>query len=108
MFEFLRGVFGERSRQTEKGIGRWLVSPEVQASVHADGAVFLHTGRSVLFSCNRVGAGIWQGVVNGETPRDIAAGISRDYGVAADEVERDTLAFLTQMEAQGILKRARG
>lgn len=52
---------------------------------------------------NEVGAQIWQRVDGRRTVREIAAAISADYAVPRSEVEADTLEFIAELAAKGIL-----
>ena len=84
------------------------VSPFGRTSAHPEGVVFLHLETGILFKANRVGARIWEGVLNHDSPEIIASQISREYAVPASQVEADTAGFLADLEAQGFLCRTSG
>jgi hypothetical protein len=81
------------------------ISPDVIASTHPDGVVFLHIGRGDVFNSNRIGARIWRGLIDQEPLGAVTAGIAREYGVEPEQAERDATEFLTDLEAQGFLTR---
>jgi hypothetical protein len=81
-------------------------APSVRVSVDGDGAVFLDLASGRLFSSNRVGAHIWQGLVRQLSAAAIAADISREYGIDVDTAERDTRHFLAELSRQHLLNRA--
>ena len=85
--------------------GLLAISPQTRASLHGDGLVLLHTGKSkgLVFTSNRTGAQIWQGVASGQSPQAIAAQLSIEYGVPRAQVEDDTTAFLADLVHHGIL-----
>jgi Coenzyme PQQ synthesis protein D (PqqD) len=77
--------------------GRCLeAAPDVRASVHDDGRVFL---------CNQTGSRIWQGVVAGLSAEAISEEISRDWGVGCERVRRHTSAFISDLERRGLVIR---
>jgi hypothetical protein len=82
------------------------ISSAVTASVHADGVVFLHSAKGVVFSSNRVGASIWKGVCAGRSVAEISGDVSRRFDAPREAVHRDTVRFLGELVAEGILKRA--
>jgi hypothetical protein len=82
------------------------VSPDVIASEHPDGVVFLHVSRGNVFSSNRIGARIWRGLVEHQTLGAITAAIAREYGVEPARVESDAADFLSALDAGGFLTRA--
>jgi coenzyme PQQ synthesis protein D (PqqD) len=78
---------------------------EVRASVHDDGLALLDLSTGKVFLCNETGSLIWQGIVAGLTPDAICEEISREFGVAADLVRRQTAAFLMELERRGLVVR---
>ncbi len=100
-----------KRNRTALGLNRYridtgyAVSPGVRASVHEGGLVLLQTGKGKgsIFTTNRVGARIWQGIVNGRTPGAIATELSVEYGASRAQIEDDTAAFLDELIAHGIV-----
>jgi hypothetical protein len=98
------------SRVRRKPLGRRegaeiTISPDVIASAHADGVVFLHVGKGDVFNSNRIGARIWQGLADRKPLSGVVAAIAQEFGVEREQVERDATSFLADLEAQGFLKR---
>ena len=85
-----------------------LISPHAQVSADQNGAVFLHACSGVVFTSNRIGARIWQGLRDGEGMEAIAASISRENGVRQDLVRQDAAEFVRELEIHGFLSRRVG
>jgi len=81
------------------------ISPDVIASEHADGVVFLHVGKGNVFNSNRVGARIWQGLADRRPLAAVVVAIAQEFGVEPEQVERDAASFLAELGAQGFLAR---
>jgi hypothetical protein len=80
-------------------------APAVRASGHPEGVVLIHTARGIVFTSNRVGAMIWTGIAQRSTLDGLTASISREFQVPADTARKDTLEFLDQLEAAGLVVR---
>jgi hypothetical protein len=85
-----------------------VISPDAKVSLDQNGAVFLHAGRGIVFTSNRIGARIWQGLVDREVVETIAARISREAGVGLDRVRQDATEFVAELETHGFLFRRIG
>jgi len=59
----------------------------------------------VVFSSNRVGASIWKGASERHSVEDVVSSISGEFRVPLQDARRDTAAFLTQLETEGLLIR---
>ena len=81
------------------------VSPEATASTHPDGLVILHTGTGFLFSSNRTGARIWQGVEQRHSLNVIVQEISGEFEIAQTTARMHTINFLAALEQQALIKR---
>jgi hypothetical protein len=81
------------------------VPAEVSARVNENGAVFLHSGRGVVFSCNAIGARIWVALREGRATQQIAADLAAEYGVPGEVAAADAARFIGELEAAGILRR---
>jgi hypothetical protein len=79
------------------------VAPEVKASQHSDGVVLIHLGRGTVFSANRVGAMIWNGVAERRSLEKVAQSISGVFHIPPQTVQRDAAVFLAQLQAEGLL-----
>jgi hypothetical protein len=82
-----------------------VISSDARVSLEQNGAVFLHAHSGVVFTSNRFGARIWQGLLDRESVETIAASISKAAGVCHDQVRRDTAEFVAELETQGFLSR---
>ena len=85
-----------------------VISSDARVSLDQDGAVFLQVRRGIVFTSNRIGARIWQGLQDREGVETIAARISAENGVPHDRVRQDTAAFVAELDAQGFLSRRTG
>ncbi len=101
--EFVSRIHRKLSGRAESaGIA---ISPDVIASAHEDGVVFLHVGKGNVFNSNRVGARIWQGLADRKPLAALVTAIAHEFGVEPERVERDAASFLAELEAQGFLTR---
>ena len=89
--------FFQRTRRAaeRKHGGPFTVSAAGRVSLNPEGAVFLHVETGTVFRSNRIGARIWQGVIDGRNPDAIADEISREYAAPREQVAQDTARFLT-------------
>lgn len=61
---------------------------------------------SAIYTLNEVGARIWQ-LLDGQHPvTEIAAAVSLEYDVTADEAAQDVLELCDSMEAAGLIHAA--
>ena len=84
------------------------ISSDARVSLDRNGAVFLNTRRGVVFTANRIGARIWQGLLDRESLESIGARISRETGASPGQARQDTAEFVTELETQGFLSRRIG
>ena len=104
--QWLRRLFGPpRGSSPAGGTGDLIAASEVRASIHNDGLALLDMATGKVFLCNETGSLIWQGIVAGLSPEAICEEISREFGVAADLVRRQTSLFLSELERRGLLVR---
>ena len=82
---------------------RFRVAPDVHASVSTDGLVILDVRGGLVLASNTIGARIWELIERQVDCRDIAAQLARDFGVPVDRTERDVRAFVTALEARGLV-----
>jgi len=85
-----------------------MISSDARVSLDQNGAVFLNTRRGVVFTANRIGARIWQGLLDRESLESIGARISRETGASPGQARQDTAEFVTELETQGFLSRQIG
>jgi hypothetical protein len=75
----------------------------VQGQQFENEAVLVLPDKGEVKVLNEVGAQIWQLADGRRTVREIAAAIGADYAVTRSEVEADTLEFITELAAKGIV-----
>src|SRR3989442_11384903 len=93
-----------RPRRRELPGGRTVrVSPLVRASVHDGGLALLNIRSGQIFLCNRTGSRIWQGLLDGRTPQEVADEISNAYGVGRALAEQHTFSFVGELERRGLV-----
>jgi hypothetical protein len=102
---FLR--FRKRPRWDSEAEGI-LISPDAKVSFDPNGAAFLHARSGVLFTSNRIGARIWQALLERESVETIAARISRENDIEHDRARQDTVEFVAELETHGFLSRGVG
>ena len=81
------------------------LSPEATASAHEDGIVILHTGKGRVFSSNKTGALIWQGIEQRRSFDRIVEEISDAFQIAATTARAHALKFLAALEQQSLIRR---
>ena len=83
---------------------RIMVSTFARTTENRDGIVWLQLDEGLLFRANHIGARIWRGLLEQKDPGVIAGEISREYGVAREEVESDVAAFLADLAARRLIR----
>jgi Coenzyme PQQ synthesis protein D (PqqD) len=78
-------------------------SDAVRASISADGLVLLDVQGGVVLASNSIGARIWQLVESGLDGLEIASRLACDYDVSIERAQHDVAAFLTALEARGLV-----
>jgi len=81
------------------------LNPEATASTHDDGIVILHTGKGRVFSSNKTGALIWQGIEQRRSFDRIVEEISDAFQIAATTARAHALKFLAALEQQSLIRR---
>jgi hypothetical protein len=66
--------------------------------------VLLDLARGDYFGVNEVGARLWQGLVAGKTPREIALEIQDDYDVMPEALLDDLLKLTTELVTRGLVR----
>ena len=78
-------------------------NPNVRGRVLENEAVLVLPDKGQVKVLNQVGASIWMLADGTRTVRDIAAAICAEYAVGQVEAESDTLAFVVELEAKGVI-----
>ena len=85
-----------------------ILNPNVRGRTIDNEAVLVLPDQGLVQVLNQVGASIWALVDGKRTVRDIAAALCAEYEVDQDQAEADTLAFVAELEAKGILSLSPG
>lgn len=80
------------------------VSGAIRSASTADGAVLLDIHRGSILGLNRMGSRVFELLQGGLDPDQIAAEISKDFGVDAQQVRNDVLDFIRTLEEHNILQ----
>jgi len=75
----------------------------VRVSLHDGGVVWIDLHRGKVFSSNRVGAMIWNGLVERWSLDRVADSISREFAISAEAARADAHEYLTRLVAEGLL-----
>lgn len=81
------------------------VNPEAVSSLNDSGIVILHTGKGRVFSSNKTGALIWQGIEQRQSLEGIVETISGQFQIAGPTARAHTLNFLAALEQQSLVQR---
>ncbi|MCU1384450.1 MAG: hypothetical protein JWL71_3147 [Acidobacteria bacterium] len=79
------------------------ISPAVRASISGDGLVLLDVHGGIVLASNPIGARIWQLLESRLDCLEIARRLACDYGVSIERTQRDVGAFVTALEARGLV-----
>ena len=83
--------------------GSLAVSPNVRISLESDGMTLLDVARGMVFTCNRTGRLIWEGLTSEQSLASIAVGLGREYGLPDYQAAQDVAAFVSELRADGLL-----
>lgn len=78
-----------------------------ERAMHADvngTAVMMDVEAGHYYGLNAVGTHIWDLLATPKTPAEIAADLPTHFQVEAEEAERATMAFLTDLQARGLIE----
>ncbi len=82
-----------------------VVAASEQSSSELDGeAVILNLKSGVYYGLNPVGASIWNLLQQPRTVSEIQSAILAKYSVEPEQCERDLLALLQELEAEGLIE----
>lgn len=106
MLSFLRKPACNKAvRPMGSGLLGFRVAPGVKASSHSQGIVLMNSTRGTVFSANRAGAMIWNGVSERWPLDRIVESISREFQVQPMAAQHDAREFVAQLAAEGLLVR---
>jgi len=79
------------------------ISGAVRASISGDGLVLLDVHGGVVLASNAIGARIWQLLEARLDGVEIANRLASEYDVSTERAQHDVTAFLTALEARGLV-----
>jgi hypothetical protein len=82
-----------------------MINPDVAAREIEGQLLLLTPDDDVLYTLNGTGKRVWELLVTGAAPREIAATIAARYGVPLADAERDVAAFVAELEGKGVVLR---
>src|SRR5580704_435516 len=104
MLSLFRSIWLRKSPNLREPDGAPLrVAPDVKASQHPGGVVLIHLGRGTVFSANRVGAMIWNGIAERHSLEKVAQSIGSEFHIPLETALGDAAAFVAQLQADGLL-----
>lgn len=78
-------------------------APGVLAQELDGETILLDSGSGTYFRLNDTGSRVWEAVLAGRAPKDVAAEIARDTGADPVKVEEDVTALLATLESRGLI-----
>jgi PqqD family protein of HPr-rel-A system len=87
-----------------------ILERQLAPSAHAvespvgDETVILHLVKGTYYGLDAVGTQIWALLKEGLAPREICRRLEAEYKIDQAEIEADARAFLTDLEANGMLE----
>jgi hypothetical protein len=82
------------------------IPPEICASAHPEGLILLNTKEGMVFSANRTGCVVWEGLVRGRSLDAMAAELRLTYGISQTEARENAADFVSELENQRLIIRA--
>jgi hypothetical protein len=82
-----------------------VAAAEVHARRFDDEVVVLDLAGGDYYSLNAMGARIWEQLVAGRTPAEIARALVSDFHVEPERAVKDCLALADELIARGLLRR---
>jgi acetylornithine/succinyldiaminopimelate/putrescine aminotransferase len=76
------------------------ISKSVRAMVNSEGAVLRDSRHGGTFGLNPLGAKVWQGLQKGISMEEIVNGISEQFQVPRETVERDVQELIQNLVKQ--------
>lgn len=85
---------------------QWRISDQAIANAVGDETVILHLGNGTYYGLDAIGARLWNGLQDGQSPAAIGAGILEAYDVRTEQLEDDLRALLADLAANGLIEPA--
>jgi hypothetical protein len=80
----------------------WRVASDVSTSLHEGGMVVFHERAGHIFTCNAIGAEIWQMLANGSSAKHLGS-LAQRRGRPLDEFMREALRFIDRLKVHGLI-----
>lgn len=79
------------------------IAQEVLARQVGEETVMLDLAKGAYFGLDPVGARMWQLLAEGKTLAEVCDAIAEEYDAPRDAIERDLLALVDDLKAQGLI-----
>ena len=79
------------------------IAQEVLARQVGEETVMLDLAKGAYFGLDPVGARMWQLLAEGKTLAEVRDAIAEEYDAPRDAIERDLLALVDDLKAQGLI-----
>jgi PqqD family protein of HPr-rel-A system len=79
------------------------IPTQVMARQVGDETVILDLASGTYFGLDAMGTRIWQLIGQGQTLAEICTVLLTEYDVSAEELERDLLRLVQELDAQGLI-----
>jgi Coenzyme PQQ synthesis protein D (PqqD) len=80
------------------------ISETVRTATNQDGAVLMDISQGQMYSANPTGSRIWQQLIEGRSPEQIAEEIVGDFGISREQALNDVNDFVQQLEARQLIR----
>ena len=80
----------------------WRIASDVSTSLHEGGMVVLQERAGHIFTCNSIGAEIWQLLASGLSPEHLQS-LAQSHGRPLDEFKEEAFRFIGQLEKNGLI-----
>jgi len=97
-----------RCRPARPAPEHYAVPAHVRVSHHRAGTAILNIRTGQVFAANRAGSRAWRAVEAAESVSETCEAISRESGLAVEQVRADVEAFLAEMQRRGLLRPVKG
>jgi len=81
-----------------------LANPSVSSERMVSGAVLIDATTGECFELNRIGAEVWEQIVNGTEITEVITILTRRYGVAENRITSDVGRLIDQLMARGLVR----
>ena len=82
---------------------RFRITPDVHARVFDGETVLVDLRKGDYFGLNELGGKLWEGLVLGKSPREIAQSLEGTLDVAPDQLLTDLVALARELAERGLI-----